>query len=148
MSRQGIAALCILIITTAGAETVLRRITWENAPAETTYGTIIEDSAGGRQPARCLKVMHPEAEAATLTVLSVDAPGIEEAAYALRGQVKYEDVDGKAYLEMWNVFENGDRFFTRTLSATGPCSGFRGLRTGGRSCCRSSCRREKSALPA
>lgn len=34
--------------------------------------------------------------------------------YALSGEVRYENIFGKAYLEMWSNFSE-QRFFTRTL---------------------------------
>ena len=39
--------------------------------------------------------------------------------YIVRGKVRYEDVEGIAYLEMWNVFPDESRYFSRTLSAYG-----------------------------
>jgi len=36
--------------------------------------------------------------------------------YVVRGQVQYRDVEGTAYLEMWNVMPDGKRYFTRTLA--------------------------------
>ena len=51
--------------------------------------------------------------------------------YVVRGKVRYRDVEGIAYLEMWNVFPDGRRYFSRTLGAYLPkqhitgTSGFR-----------------------
>jgi len=40
--------------------------------------------------------------------------------YVVRGRVQYNDVEGVAYLEMWNVMPDGSRFFSRTLAEQGP----------------------------
>ena len=40
-------------------------------------------------------------------------------AYVVHGQVQYNDVEGVAYLEMWNVMPDGNRYFSRTLSEYG-----------------------------
>jgi|GEM_PF-484734 len=37
-------------------------------------------------------------------------------AYVVSGEVQYLDVEGTAYLEMWNVMPDGKRYFTRTLA--------------------------------
>jgi hypothetical protein len=39
--------------------------------------------------------------------------------YAIRGQVRYSNVEGQGYLEMWSVFADGRRFFSRTLATSG-----------------------------
>jgi hypothetical protein len=39
--------------------------------------------------------------------------------YVVRGQVQYRDVEGAAYLEMWNVMPDGRRSFSRTLAEHG-----------------------------
>jgi hypothetical protein len=40
--------------------------------------------------------------------------------YAIRGRVRYTDVAGSGYLEMWSDFANGGRYFSRTLASEGP----------------------------
>jgi hypothetical protein len=56
-------------------------------------------------------------QATTVTVLSVNKPAITMRRYALAGRVKYDDVEGQAYLEMWSHFADRGRFFSRTLGA-------------------------------
>jgi hypothetical protein len=57
---------------------------------------------------------------ATITVLTIDRPGVAAPRYALTGQVRYEGVEGIGYLELWNHFPDGSHFFTRTLAENGP----------------------------
>lgn len=56
----------------------------------------------------------------TIRLLTIEDPAVEERSYQVSGQVGYQDVEGEAYLEMWNVFSDGSRYFTRTLSDGGP----------------------------
>ena len=40
--------------------------------------------------------------------------------YVVRGRIRYWDVEGSAYLEMWSAMPDGNRYFSRTLSENGP----------------------------
>jgi hypothetical protein len=53
-------------------------------------------------------------------VLEIDDPKITQTNYAIRGRVKYKDVKGHGYLEMWNHFPDGTAYFSRTLDTSGP----------------------------
>ena len=59
-------------------------------------------------------------------VLELKEPKIAHASYAIRGQVKYADVKGKAYIEMWSHFPDGSFFFSRTLDTSGPMGQLQG----------------------
>ncbi len=50
---------------------------------------------------------------------SVQPPDLGRTGYAIRGQVRYGNVVGQGYLEMWSTFADGRRFFSRTLEADG-----------------------------
>jgi hypothetical protein len=56
----------------------------------------------------------------TVSLLTIDDPAVDGINYGLSGRVAYQGVEGEGYLEMWNVFAGGKRFFTRTLSDGGP----------------------------
>ena len=60
-----------------------------------------------------------------VNVLTLEDPKITHATYAIRGLVKYEDVKGRGYLEMWSHFPDG-RFFSRTLGDAGPMRAIHG----------------------
>ena len=51
---------------------------------------------------------------------SATEPRIKTPFYAIVGQVKYEGVDKEASVEMWSVFGEQERYFTRTLAPEGP----------------------------
>jgi hypothetical protein len=56
----------------------------------------------------------------TVTVLELDDPGITRPFYVLTGKVRYWNVGGEGYLEMWSHFPGGRKHFTRTRAASGP----------------------------
>lgn len=66
-----------------------------------------------------LNVPSSESGARTLTLVEIESPPITKDHYAVRGRVRYKDVKGDAYLEMWSVFEEGS-YFTRTQLDAGP----------------------------
>jgi hypothetical protein len=59
-------------------------------------------------------------------VLVLDTPAVGGDGYAVTGRVAYQDVQGDGYLEMWSVFPDGSRYFSRTLAASGPMAKLRG----------------------
>ena len=57
---------------------------------------------------------------APVTVAIIERPAINGQRYAVTGQVRYEEVDGTGYLEMWSHFPDGAQYFSRTLGDVGP----------------------------
>jgi hypothetical protein len=57
---------------------------------------------------------------------TVDGSSIGGQGYAVVGEVRYEDVAGRAYLEMWSVFPDGSRYFSRTLDDEGALAAITG----------------------
>ena len=47
-------------------------------------------------------------------------PGISSPVYALRGMIRYKDVEGDAYLQLNNDFGDNGVFFTKSLAPSGP----------------------------
>ncbi len=56
----------------------------------------------------------------THPVFAVEAPAVTGDSYAITGKVAYDGVAGDGYLEMWSVFPDGSRYFSRTLDVAGP----------------------------
>jgi hypothetical protein len=71
---------------------------------------------------------HVTADAAggTFPLATIDAPELGTVGFAVRGQVQYSDVAGQGYLEMWSVFADGSRYFSRTLATEGPMAALAG----------------------
>jgi len=80
-------------------------------------GQVIEDSEG---KGAVLAFENDTGVPMTATFARVENPGVTASNYALHGTVRYDGVEGVGYLEMWNVFPDGSRYFSRTLADLGP----------------------------
>src|SRR5438034_3575346 len=110
--------------STAGAAQTLRSVSWTELGA-----------AGQLQNGRVLQGGELDVEAnggaeATLPIFELQAPGISAPVYALTGEVRYDGLNGRGYLEMWSHFADGGAFFSRTLGPGGlaPLEGRSGWR--------------------
>jgi hypothetical protein len=56
----------------------------------------------------------------TFPLMVMSDPVIRGDAYALIGRIRYRGVVGEGLLEMWSVFPDGARYFSRTLADRGP----------------------------
>lgn len=106
MTRNGIVcALILCCVLPAHADRVLREFTWDGD---------------------WLRVSNESGQPLTQTILEIEAPPITGDPYAITGRVKYEDVEGTAYIEMWNHFGAHGAFFSRTLMEHGPMKSLSG----------------------
>lgn len=114
---------CPALARTATAGEVLGEFHWPKLQqaGRLDSGTIVP--AAGDTKFDSLLVENPQT---TITVLDVPDPNITKPRYAIRGQVRYEAVEGKGYLEMWNHFPAGKPHFSRTLAASGPMQSIEG----------------------
>ena len=122
MSRRAAGALAVATVTlalVAGAGPALaqepvQRVDWAaTAPlsGEVVDGNVhLTADAGGSQ----------------FPLARVDAPDLGTVGYAIRGRVRYSDVTGPGYLEMWSAFADGSRYFSRTLGTEGPMAALAG----------------------
>jgi hypothetical protein len=80
----------------------------------------------GHEGADTLLIKHTEPKPASIALWKVESPGVTTKFYALRGKLRYKNVDGIGYLETWNEFpanEQGQpniRAFSRSLAEYGP----------------------------
>src|SRR5512140_1405016 len=112
------ALLATGVAREAGAAQLLRTLAWETAPA----GARTERSPDGVTRL----VVDSPAGGITLPLLTVDEPGITTTRYALVGEVSCEGVGGTGFLEMWSLFADGGRYFSRSLAEQGPLASLRG----------------------
>jgi hypothetical protein len=100
-------ALTLGAVAPALADSTVLEIDWRvSAPlsGEVVDGDVeVTASGGGHFP---LAVIEP--------------PDLGRVAYVLRGDVRYEDVAGQGYLELWSEMPDGARYFSRTLATGGP----------------------------
>jgi hypothetical protein len=71
-------------------------------------------------PDNALKVGNPGPGAMSVTVLTIVQPKITTDFYAVSGEVRYDNVEGDGFLEMWSHFGETAAYFSRTLGITGP----------------------------
>jgi hypothetical protein len=71
-------------------------------------------------PDNALKVENHGPGAMSATVLTIVQPKITTDFYAVTGEVRYDNVEGDGFLEMWSHFGETAAYFSRTLGNTGP----------------------------
>jgi hypothetical protein len=93
-----------------------RELAWDVLQQEgrVRAGAVVAPEAG--TPFHTLKI---EGQG-SVSVLVVEQPSVKGPRYALTGQVRYDAVEGDAYLELWNHFPDGRAYFSRTLADAGP----------------------------
>ncbi len=135
MKRLNVCLCLVIGLSLAGqllsakastAEEVLREISWSQLEKEgkvTSEEVIPPDD---QVPFECLTIENRAGNGITLTVLTVESPGITESRYAVIGEIRYEEVEGEGYLEMWNLFPDGDRYYSRTVEHRGPMKSLSG----------------------
>ena len=96
-----------LTFTVASAQGIGREFRWDELQKQgrSSVGTVLPPAAGS--PGHQLKVESRTPTPSTVTVLTVDKPAVAGPRYVLRGQVRYENVEGSGYLELWNHFPGG-----------------------------------------
>ena len=124
--RHVLASACILLLATrvvaAQEPTRERTIDWSMTPV-TAGVTLPGQGPDGATAVR----LHATAPGPTsFHLVTIDHLAVVGPAYVVAGQVRYQDVEGQGYLEMWTVFPDGQRFFTRTLGAQGPLAALHG----------------------
>jgi len=111
---------------TIAAEEILHEIAWSAVQSDSRLrdGQIVPSDE--QTPFEQLKIESSVNERKSFVLLVVEDPQVSTATYALVGRVRCEAVTGVGYLEMWSEFANGNRYFSRTLSASGPSRGLQG----------------------
>ena len=72
-----------------------------------------------------LKIENTNDAPLQLTIFKIEKPSIQSATYVVLGEIKYDNVQGSGYLEMWNYFPPlapglpEGQYFSRTLGMDG-----------------------------
>ncbi|MEM7697172.1 MAG: hypothetical protein AAF236_02070 [Verrucomicrobiota bacterium] len=72
------------------------------------------------------KIVRETGSVDPVDVLRIEEPGVKKSRHLLAGEVRYSDVQGDGFLEMWTVYKEGKgetaagRYFSRTLGMVGP----------------------------
>jgi hypothetical protein len=61
-----------------------------------------------------------------LHLVTINRPPLTAPRYVVTGEVRYVGVEGQAYFDMWSVFPDGERFFSRTLDGGGMLAALHG----------------------
>ncbi|HEV8479701.1 MAG TPA: hypothetical protein VGR66_02810 [Candidatus Eisenbacteria bacterium] len=106
--------------TSTDADKPLRVIMWSELKAQGAElpGTIMPPTDD--RPFEVLRVANQTGKPRTITVFTLAEPGITESKWMFSGEVHYEKVLGKAYLELLNQLTDGQTYFSRTLQPDGP----------------------------
>ncbi len=115
------AGIALLVATRAAAAQDLT-IDWSRTIV--TGGVVRPGEGPGGTPA--LELRATASGPTSLHLVTIDHPPIAGPRYVVAGQVRYQGVEGQGYLEMWTVFPDGQRFFSRTLAAQGPLAALHG----------------------
>ena len=110
-------ALAIAASTAHAAAPVFK---WEQLQKQgrVSAGTVLPPESGSS--GHPLRIENSGPKSSSATVLTIDQPQLTGPRYMLRGQVRYDDVEGIGYLEMWSLFPGGGQYFSRTLAEQGP----------------------------
>lgn len=94
-------------------------VQWDKLKSEQKLksGEVISGKEG--QSSR-LKIVNTDAGTRSISLCVIDAPAITTPSYAVRGRIRYENVAGVGFLEMWSHFGAGEQYFSRTLGTEGP----------------------------
>lgn len=121
----GVTLAVVLVAAAARAEQVLREIRWGSLKQEGALSAGDVRPPDGEAPFERL-VVTGGPEPRTVTLLTLPSPGITQPRYALAGQIRYDGVEGKGYLEMWSAIPGKGSFFSRTLATQGPMASIEG----------------------
>ena len=119
--RLALGSLIVWLVSAvaAGEHQESRTLTWPDLVGQNLLRSGEVAPAQG-QDWECLRIRKEAAGTMTFPILVLKDMEPTASQYALEGQVRHEDVEGGAYLEMWTVLPDGGRYFTRTLASSGP----------------------------
>lgn len=72
------------------------------------------------------EVLVESADGGSFPLAVIERPELGFPGWVVETEIRYEEVGGLGYLEMWSVFPDGSRFFTRTLGTEGPMAALSG----------------------
>ncbi|MBI2566084.1 MAG: hypothetical protein HYV63_03495 [Candidatus Schekmanbacteria bacterium] len=79
------------------------------------------DVPGETGPVEILRVDAEQSPAeAAVKLLGIASPRLPTMSYALEGMIRYQQPPIPGFLQMWSVFEDGSRYFTKGMADSGP----------------------------
>src|SRR5438876_6561461 len=119
--KQVLASVGIALLV-AGRPVAAQELTidWSRTPV--TGGMTLPGEGTGGAAVLQLRSTGPM----SFHLVTIERPPVTGPAYAVAGQVRYQGVEGQGYMEMWTVFPDGQRFFSRTVALQGPLAALHG----------------------
>src|SRR5262249_13368808 len=110
--------LSVIIFTAAARadEQLISTFSWKELA---DGGKLTAGSLTGA-PDNALEVENHGVGALSATVLTINQPKITTDFYVITGEVRYDNVEGDGFLEMWSHFGETAAYFSRTLGVSGP----------------------------
>jgi hypothetical protein len=111
-----ILSAIIFTATARADEQVISTFSWKELAdaGKLTAGTLTG------APDNALKIENGGQGPLSATVLTIVQPKITTDFYAVTGEVRYDNVAGDGFLEMWSHFGETTAYFSRTLGVAGP----------------------------
>lgn len=81
---------------------------------------LVKGDRPGASPGESAEIQGQEGQESLAKILEVTNPPVASHQYVVRGRVKYDNVQGAAFIEMWNDFGDEGAYFTRTMAEVGP----------------------------
>ncbi len=121
--KQLLASLVMLLLVAARPAVTQEAATIDWSRTAVAGAAAIPGQGPGG--AAALQLRSPAA-GASFHLVTIDHPAVAAPGYVVTGEVRYDGVEGQGYLEMWSVFPDGGRFFSRTLAPGGPLAALHG----------------------
>lgn len=121
-----IIALVGFVTFSPGAEPPGAKLVKEVDWAATTLPADATLSKAGEEGKTTLLIKKSDPTPKTYPLFALDKPGVKAKAYAWRGKIRHQSVEGVGYLETWNQFAPAEagqaapRYFSRSLAEVGP----------------------------
>lgn len=121
--KTPIAILSLLLIFSPAhaGESAANTVRWQPkiAKGDATFGWTGQNGVQG-----ILAITNASGAAAIIHLATLTNPDIHSKHYGVAGQIRYDEVSGEGYLEMWNHFPAKDKdqaaaYFSRTLAGVG-----------------------------
>jgi hypothetical protein len=119
MTRRRLALGAVLVcLSLAVAEEQRGTVSWSGLAKE---GKVVQVTVlpGDTQQFERLRIVNPVSQALVVPLVTLEKPGVAGPLYAFQGQVRYENIEGTGYFEMWSFFPDGGHYFSRTLGDAG-----------------------------
>ena len=113
-----------MVLLVAASAVAAQDLTIDWSRTVVTAGVVRPAEGPGGTPA--LELRATATSPTSFHLVTIDHPQIAGPRYVVSGEVRYQDVEGQGYVEMWTVFPDGQRFFSRTLAAQGPLAALHG----------------------